>query len=222
MNLESDTSRSRLDLCLNFSNSIHPYPLVLVQNGVAYEVAQKNLVGSVYWNHRHQCGDLIAWGLKKGLITRSEAGRLERQVGYNGAGKALLARALELRETIYEVFSSIGQGTAPPEKEMRKLNGYLKEALRRSVIAKTDSGYSWKWDEDLAPGEVIIGEIARSAADLLTSHMVKNVFACAGKGCDWLGLDKTKNHTRKWCSMNSCGNRAKAKRYYETHKNATV
>ena len=43
---------------------------------------------------------------------------------------------------------------------------------------------------------------------------------CPGANCGWLFLDETKNGRRKWCSMESCGNRAKASRHYARHKAA--
>ena len=36
---------------------------------------------------------------------------------------------------------------------------------------------------------------------------------CANPECDWLFIDESKNHSRQWCSMGSCGSRAKMARY---------
>jgi predicted RNA-binding Zn ribbon-like protein len=44
------------------------------------------------------------------------------------------------------------------------------------------------------------------------------VRVCAAEDCGWLFLDTSKNHTRRWCSMKSCGNRAKARRHYNKEK----
>jgi len=52
------------------------------------------------------------------------------------------------------------------------------------------------------------------AADLLTSDMLKRVGECAGEGCTWLFIDKSRNRSRQWCAMDDCGNRAKARRFY--------
>jgi predicted RNA-binding Zn ribbon-like protein len=50
---------------------------------------------------------------------------------------------------------------------------------------------------------------------LLTSEELVLVRECAAEDCGWLFLDKTKNHRRRWCDMKTCGNRDKARRYYE-------
>jgi predicted RNA-binding Zn ribbon-like protein len=44
---------------------------------------------------------------------------------------------------------------------------------------------------------------------------------CAGEGCGWLFLDTSRNHLRRWCTMDECGNRAKMRRRYERVRNRT-
>lgn len=41
---------------------------------------------------------------------------------------------------------------------------------------------------------------------------------CPGGNCGWLFLDETKNGRRRWCTMETCGNRAKASRHYKSTK----
>src|SRR5438128_325072 len=38
--------------------------------------------------------------------------------------------------------------------------------------------------------------------------------------CAWLFLDSTRNHSRRYCSMTECGNRAKQRRHYQRAKGA--
>jgi predicted RNA-binding Zn ribbon-like protein len=61
--------------------------------------------------------------------------------------------------------------------------------------------------------------IANSAAMLLTSEDLGRVRECANEeeGCGSLFLDCSKSQSRRWCSMESCGNRAKFKTYYDRH-----
>lgn len=60
--------------------------------------------------------------------------------------------------------------------------------------------------------------IARSAAELLASDQLAFVRACASEKCQWFFLDTSKNHRRRWCEMTRCGNRAKARAFYERKK----
>src|SRR5207249_84080 len=58
------------------------------------------------------------------------------------------------------------------------------------------------------------GDIVRSAVDLLTSGERDRVKECASATCEWVFLDRSKNHSRRWCDMSDCGNRAKARRFH--------
>jgi predicted RNA-binding Zn ribbon-like protein len=64
--------------------------------------------------------------------------------------------------------------------------------------------------------------VARSAADLLTSaEELARVGQCADdRGCGWLFFDTSRNHSRRWCAMKDCGNRAKARRHYRRQRKA--
>ena len=56
--------------------------------------------------------------------------------------------------------------------------------------------------------------VTRSAAELLVSGELSRVRTCANDTCGWLFMDTSKNRSRRWCDMNDCGNRAKARRHY--------
>ncbi|WP_152499823.1 CGNR zinc finger domain-containing protein [Labrenzia sp. THAF82] len=62
--------------------------------------------------------------------------------------------------------------------------------------------------------------LAASAVSLLAdSREHERIKMCPGENCGWLFIDETKNGRRTWCSMESCGNRAKAARHYARKKN---
>ncbi|WP_257985183.1 CGNR zinc finger domain-containing protein [Bacillus sp. T33-2] len=54
--------------------------------------------------------------------------------------------------------------------------------------------------------------------NFLISDEKKKLKACAGGECGWLFVDTSRNKSRRWCSMEDCGNRAKAKRHYQKKK----
>jgi predicted RNA-binding Zn ribbon-like protein len=62
--------------------------------------------------------------------------------------------------------------------------------------------------------------ILRSAAELLTAAELPQVRECAGSDCTWLFLDRSRNRSRRWCPMETCGNRAKAHRHYRRRSGA--
>jgi predicted RNA-binding Zn ribbon-like protein len=63
--------------------------------------------------------------------------------------------------------------------------------------------------------DIILWSVACSAAELLTSEKADRVRECKDdRGCGYLFISQCKNHSRRWCSMESCGNRTKARRHY--------
>ncbi|MEO1679252.1 MAG: CGNR zinc finger domain-containing protein [Pseudomonadota bacterium] len=64
----------------------------------------------------------------------------------------------------------------------------------------------------------LTGIILTSAKALLFDpREIARIKKCAGPRCGWLFVDESRNGRRRWCSMETCGNRAKARRFHE-HK----
>lgn len=73
----------------------------------------------------------------------------------------------------------------------------------------------------IVAGQPLTSIIAVSAFAILADKRERDrLKLCPGDNCGWLFLDETKNARRRWCSMDSCGNRAKAARHYARRKDA--
>lgn len=66
----------------------------------------------------------------------------------------------------------------------------------------------------------LVGLIALSVLDAFYLLPHKRINSCPG--CRWLFFDSSRGGRRKWCSMRDCGNRAKVRRHYHTHKSREV
>ena len=72
--------------------------------------------------------------------------------------------------------------------------------------------------EPSAPGVAgAVGRILGCVADAMADGTWERLKACRADDCQWGYLDTAKNHSRAWCSMSSCGNRAKVNAYRERH-----
>ena len=60
--------------------------------------------------------------------------------------------------------------------------------------------------------------IAEAAADLFCQADPGRVRRCAHPACVLYFLDGTKNGTRRWCDMRTCGNRTNAAAYYRRRR----
>ena len=158
--------------------------------------------------------DLAVWCRRVGILTDRDAECLIREAARQPAqAAAAFERAIALRETIYRIFSAIARGALPGAADLAALNEARCEGLTHSQIVPSAGGFVLDWT-DKAALDWVLWPITLSAADLLTSRNLGHVRACAGQGCDWLFLDTSRNHMRRWCSMDECGNRSKARRFY--------
>jgi predicted RNA-binding Zn ribbon-like protein len=132
-----------------------------------------------------------------------------------------LGEALTLREALYRIFSARAAGLPAPAGDLRTANRAVGRAMAKAGLVTSASGrFQWAWPGS-APGlDRVTWWIARSAAELLTSRQLAAVRECAGYDCGWLFLDVTKNRSRRWCDMTTCGNRAKGRRHYERRRSA--
>jgi predicted RNA-binding Zn ribbon-like protein len=74
-----------------------------------------------------------------------------------------------------------------------------------------------EWSADAEDFGQVLRPIVSAAADLLLGDRITRLRSCASPRCGRLFLDESRNGLRRWCDMQVCGSRAKARRYYERH-----
>jgi predicted RNA-binding Zn ribbon-like protein len=183
-------------LCLNFTNTAH---------GRGTEGHTDNLV---------DYAALVAWCRHAQAIEAGEAETLlaaaER---HPRAAEAVRRRAVEFRERLHRCFLALGRGAKPGPRDLEGINRELSAALPHARLTPEAGGFAWTWDDEPALDRVL-WPVVRSATQLLTTPELPRVKQCAGRGCSWLFLDTSKNGSRRWCEMEVCGSRAKARAYY--------
>ena len=161
--------------------------------------------------------DLLAFVRQSKLLPPKQARELHSYALHHaGEARRSFAQALKLREAMYRVFSAIAQQKTVADDDLRVLNDFAVEAVRHRALAQVNGGYGWKWaPNDKNVLEQAIWPVAQAAADLLTSDDLRIVRFCEAPDCEWLFLDRSRNRSRRWCDMTTCGNRAKARRHYQ-------
>jgi predicted RNA-binding Zn ribbon-like protein len=166
--------------------------------------------------------DLIIWSRHAGTISNQEAEILSQkpETLISEQTKAL-DKALKLRETIYHIFSSLADGKPATKIDLADFNRFLSKTMISSQIIKAKEGYTWDTKGNREKPNWILNPLIRSAADLLVSDDLKRVKQCGNRACGWLFFDTSRNRSRRWCHMGSCGNRAKASRFYKNKVHKT-
>ena len=163
--------------------------------------------------------DLARFAEDTRILEPPEAGHFSHlsQQSPREAERALRA-AIELREAMFEVIWAIVRHKAVPRTALRKLNEYLQRSAQHSSLVQAKEKFEWRFNVTPDNFEAPLWPIARAAAELLSSDHLEFVRACASETCQWLFLDLSKNHRRRWCDMTKCGNRAKVRSFYARQK----
>lgn len=167
--------------------------------------------------------DLVDWSAAAGLIGEDEAFNLLAEAArHPQEAEAVLDRAIALREAAFKIFMAVTKGEETRNSELGLISNILQESSEYQRIEHTARGFEWVWS--CVTLDCMLGPIARSIAELLTSSELDRVGLCADedRGCGYLFYDTSRNHSRRWCSMESCGNRAKAKRHYRRQTDSVI
>ena len=120
-----------------------------------------------------------------------------------------------LREAIFELFDYHAKNGKIHPAHLDTLNAFLHEVYMYTCIKLTDNGLQ-RGIFKKTYLEKPLWLIALSAETLLLSDRLPRVKAC--DSCGWLFLDTSKNGTRRWCNMHTCGSQIKAKAWYHRKK----
>jgi len=166
-------------------------------------------------DHLRTYADLLSWSLDAGSLSDDDVHRLlDIATDRPGEAEAVLQKAIRVREALYEILSDIAAEQTPKTGDLDTFNDALSEAMAHMRIVATGNGFGWSWVGGEDNLERMLWPVVWSAAELLMSDDLKYLRECGGHDCDWLFLDTSRNHSRRWCSMDTCGNRAKARRHY--------
>lgn len=185
------------DLSLDFANT------------KSWHASQKSV------EHLSSYADIVTWGQEADLITAALAHQILNQAAEQPE-KASNAydHAILFREALYNIYSSLYAREPVPPDDLALVNSIARKAMAGLELVSERTKFRWEWTPGISGIDTILWPVARAAAELLTSDKLLRVRECEDdRGCGTLFIDQSKNHSRRWCSMDSCGNRAKARRH---------
>jgi predicted RNA-binding Zn ribbon-like protein len=116
-----------------------------------------------------------------------------------------LALARALREAIHRAAAAVLDGGAVRRVDLAVLN---RAALGlREGVPQLGPSLAQRWETD-RPVTFALARVAADAIDLL-AHRADRLARCELPGCGALLLSRSRGEGRRWCSMETCGNRAK-------------
>ena len=157
---------------------------------------------------------LAVWARETGLVdARWTRQALERAEDDPDGAARQLRRARALRRSLYEACTDPTGETA-----WTAVAAEARAAARKAVLRRDEApGRRWSISPEAGLERPVL-ELAREGGDLLATADLRHVHACPGTGCGWLFVDPSRR--RRWCTMEVCGNRAKARRHADRLRTA--
>jgi predicted RNA-binding Zn ribbon-like protein len=132
--------------------------------------------------------------------------RWTESAGFGDVGttsRRQLQRALELREAIYAVLTCPEDSL--PTTPLHVLN---RAAAVSSIALRLEPDRTTRFVRPAVPA--VMSLLARETIELASGSLSDRIRRCAGAHCTILFIDESRPGTRRWCSMDRCGNRLKA------------
>ncbi len=156
--------------------------------------------------------DVIAWLLDVRLIT-------EGALQFNWHDDpTLLMQVRAFRQQMRQMLVAIVAEQPVAEETMKAINERLQHWQAQPRLIRCDGGFEQQWDFAFLQPAHLVAKLAEVAVNFLTTINLIYVRRCGNDECIRYFLDTSKNHSRRWCSMEGCGNRMKARAYYAREK----
>ena len=155
--------------------------------------------------------DLLEGALGFGAIDEREARRLRTRARREpDEATAVFERTLRIRATLDETFRTIAAGGQPSGAATARLASDEAEAVARGRLVPDGDRFAWSWADDDSLGRPL-WPVIHDATRLLIEGPLDRIKAC--DGCSYLFIDESKNRSRRWCDMSTCGTAEKMRRY---------
>jgi len=178
---------------LDFVNTVHSYTAC----------TQRDYLRSAH--------HLVDWCRYVDLINNEQTNALSALSA--SAANTLLSEARDLRATLNAVFRGHLAGR-PDAQALDQLNVRLKTLAHFRTLDSEADGYVWRYEITRARPHSVFTPIVFAAAELLQAKDLSRLKSCPPPaGCGWLFLDRSRNGSRTWCNMKTCGNAAKQRRH---------
>ncbi|MFF0341332.1 CGNR zinc finger domain-containing protein [Kribbella sp. NPDC004875] len=128
---------------------------------------------------------------------------------------AQLARARELREAIHTAATAAARQDALPSDAVQVINDCSAQG-RPAAVLTPDGQRRWQLTSASCV-EDALSVIAADAISIIAGERDGKLALCASPTCQAAFFDTSQSRTRRWCDMNTCGNRQKKARYRATH-----
>ena len=124
-------------------------------------------------------------------------------------GDADLRHALAVREAMRNLIGA-NTGARVYPVDLATLNG---AAAGSGLRMRFGAGGRPRLEPEAQGAVGALGRLVAALYAAMQDEAWTRLKLCGADECRWAFFDRSKNHSSRWCSMASCGNRAKARRF---------
>lgn len=129
-----------------------------------------------------------------------------------------VGKLLAFREKARQILSQVIEKDVVENDAIATLNNYLQNYKMHYQLEQSSEGYQLINQNVCKSTADIIGLLAFELASMLASDQRAYLKRCLNPECVLMFVDNSRSHKRRWCSMDTCGNRAKVSKHYRKIK----
>ncbi len=156
---------------------------------------------------------LERWLITSGIITSQKDRTQVRAWRGSYEGEVLVQKLIAFRERLRAAVLRLERGLGPGAAFVAEMNMLLREHPQPTRLSRHGSKLELDAFWDLREPSDIWVPIIAAIAELLSGLDPSRIRKCEAESCVVHFYDTSKKGSRRWCSMNICGNRLKVAAY---------
>jgi predicted RNA-binding Zn ribbon-like protein len=156
---------------------------------------------------------LERWLAASGIVNSQKSRAQVRAWRDSRQAEMFLKELVAFRERLRAAILRMEAGTLPADAFLTQLDMLLNEHPQRTRLRKDGSKVVLETSFEPRKPEDVWAPIAAAAAELLAGVETFRIRKCESDSCVVHFYDNSKRGSRRWCSMNICGNRLKVAAY---------
>jgi predicted RNA-binding Zn ribbon-like protein len=154
---------------------------------------------------------LERWLIASDMVTSPKAKAVLRGWRQSPEAVAFLEQLIAFRERLREGVVRMENGSSPADAFLAEVNSLLLEHPRHTSLHRRDGKLTREILFELREPADLWAPIVDATVDLLTQTESSRIRKC--ESCVVHFFDTSKKGSRRWCSMNICGNKLKVAAY---------
>ncbi len=157
---------------------------------------------------------LLSWLVTAGVLDKEEADRRMKDWDGTIVAEELLEQAHELRSIIRILAESLETQIPVESTIIDKINFIMQSCSGYEHIDASNGKFNRRFVCHPKTPKCLLHPIVESVTELLCKGNHLLIRRCENPNCILYFYDTSKNHSRRWCSMSTCGNRVKVAAHY--------